>query len=120
MLRHLLKFPKICNDAAVALLFPTQCRVCAVLLDALDDGVACQRCWQAAEAGRLNFDYCVKCDASLPRLQLQTQGRRCGHCNEFAFTAARAGGIYRGAIRESVLQLKVHPELSAQLRCLLA
>ncbi len=89
------------------------------MIDALDDGVACRHCWHAAETARLDFDYCVKCDASLPRLQLQAQGRRCGWCDELAFTAARACGLYRGAFRESVLRLKVQPELPAHLRRLL-
>lgn len=86
------------------------------MIDSLDDGVACRRCWLAAENARLSLDYCVKCDASLPRLRLQTQGRRCGECDELAFTAARACGSYRGAFRESVLQLKVQPELPKYLR----
>jgi ComF family protein len=85
------------------------------MIDSLDDGVACRRCWLTAEQARLNFDYCVKCAASLPRLQLQAQERRCGACDELAFTAARACGDYRGAFRESVLQLKVQPKLPKYL-----
>jgi ComF family protein len=96
-----------------------QCRVCGALLDSLDDGVACQRCWQAAEAARLNYDVCEKCDASLPRLQLRPQLRRCGLCDEQAFAFARACGTYHGAFRESVLRLKVQPELPVHLRRLL-
>ena len=36
---------------------------------------------------------------------------RCGRCEELAFTAARAAGIYEGALRESVLLLKRQPYL---------
>ena len=85
------------------------------MIASLDDGVACQRCWDEAENTRLNFDYCEKCDASLPRLQLRSQARRCGQCEELAFAAARAGGVYKGAIREAVLSLKMQPHLPAQL-----
>ncbi len=114
-----LKLPILLRDASAALLFPTKCRVCGAMIDSLQEGVACQRCWRAAENARLNFDYCEKCDASLPRLQLQAQARRCGLCDDFAFTAARAGGNYAGALRETVLQLKLQPEIPAHLRQLL-
>lgn len=114
-----LKFPALFRDASVALLFPTFCRVCGASLESLQDGIACQRCWQAAENARLNFDYCQKCDVSLLRLKLQAQERRCGLCDEFAFTAARAGGNYTGAIRESVLRLKLQPQIPTHLRQLL-
>ena len=103
----------------MALLFPTCCRVCGATIESLQEGVACKRCWQAAESARLSFDYCKKCDASLPRLQLQAQARWCGLCDEFAFTAARACGNYGGAVRESVLRLKRQPEIPAHLRQLL-
>ncbi len=112
--------PLLLRDSAVALLFPTKCRVCEVMIDSLRDGVACQRCWLTAENARLNVDYCEKCDASLPRLQLQAQARRCGLCDDFAFTAARACGNYAGALRESVLRFKLQPELPAHLKQLLA
>lgn len=104
------------GDSSAALLFPTQCRVCGASVNSLHDGVACQRCWQAGETARLGFDCCVKCDASLPRLQLQSQARRCGQCDELAFTYARACGHYAGALREAVLQLKMQPQLCGQLR----
>lgn len=116
-----LKLPTLLlRDASVALLFPTFCRVCGGTVESLQEGVACQRCWQATESARLSFDSCEKCDASLPRLQLQAQVRRCGFCDEFAFTAARACGNYAGAMRESVLRLKLQPEIPAHLNQLLA
>lgn len=114
-----LKLPSLLRDASVALLFPTLCRVCGASVESLQEGVACKRCWQAAENARLNFDCCEKCDVSLPRLQLQAQARRCGLCDDFAFTAARACGDYAGAVRESVLRLKLQPEMPAHLKQLL-
>jgi ComF family protein len=119
MRRSNLKFPALFRDASVSLLFPTFCGICGASVESVQDGKACQRCWQAAENARLNFDYCEKCDVSLPRLKLQSQRRCCGLCNEFAFTAARAVGNYTGAIRESVLRLKLQPEISTHLRKLL-
>lgn len=114
-----LTIPTLLRDASVALLFPTCCKVCGATIESLPDGVACNRCWHAAENARLNFDYCEKCDVSLPRLKLQSQARRCGLCDEFAFTAARACGSYAGAVRESVLRLKRQPEMPVRLRHML-
>jgi ComF family protein len=44
---------------------------------------------------------------------------RCGRCEELAFTAARAAGIYEGALRESVLLLKRQPYVPRQVETLL-
>jgi ComF family protein len=41
---------------------------------------------------------------------------RCRRCNEDAFTAARACGVYEGALRASVLQLKRTPHICQKLR----
>ncbi|HKE55521.1 MAG TPA: hypothetical protein VKB46_02430 [Pyrinomonadaceae bacterium] len=40
---------------------------------------------------------------------------RCGRCDEQVFTAARACGIYAGALRETVLALKRQPYLPEHL-----
>lgn len=89
------------------------------MIESLADGIACRRCWQASENTRLDFDYCEKCDVSLPRLSLRAQARYCGFCDELAFAQARACGNYRGALRESVLWLKLHPILPPHLKQLL-
>jgi competence protein ComFC len=116
---HLQKLQHKIRDASTALLFPAQCRVCGAMIDSLVDGVACHRCWQEVETARLDFDYCEKCDASLPRLKLQAQARRCGRCEEFAFMRSRACGLYKGALRESVLWLKLQPHFPLYLKQLL-
>jgi ComF family protein len=41
---------------------------------------------------------------------------RCRRCNEDAFTAARACGVYERALRASVLQLKRTPHICRRLR----
>ena len=45
---------------------------------------------------------------------------RCGRCEELAFTAARAVGMYEGALRESVLLLKRQPYVLQHVESLLA
>ena len=44
---------------------------------------------------------------------------RCRRCDSQSFTAARAVGLYEGALRESILLLKRQPHLSQQLEALL-
>jgi ComF family protein len=44
---------------------------------------------------------------------------RCGRCEELVFTAARAAGIYEGALRESLLLLKRQPYLPRHVADLL-
>jgi ComF family protein len=45
--------------------------------------------------------------------------RRCGRCDAFAFGFARACGTHEGALRESVLNLKLRPQIPPRLRELL-
>jgi len=40
---------------------------------------------------------------------------RCGRCNEYEFTAARACGLYDGVLRATVLALKREPHVSRRL-----
>lgn len=107
------------QDSATALLFPTSCRVCGAPLESLATGVACDRCWQDTENSQLDFDHCGKCGIALPRLARQPQVRRCRHCDKRAFAHARACGNYRGALRESIIWLKLHPAISQHLKKLL-
>ncbi len=40
---------------------------------------------------------------------------RCGHCDDEAFSGARACGFYEGALRASILELKRQPHVAARL-----
>lgn len=64
---------------------------------------------------------CWKCGYPLRLLAPPTESAslRCGHCDTFAFTLARACGPYDGALREAVLRLKHQPHLPRRLRRLL-
>jgi ComF family protein len=42
--------------------------------------------------------------------------RTCGRCDHLSFSVARACGVYEGALRESVLWLKRHPQIPDRLR----
>jgi ComF family protein len=106
------------RDAALSVLYPTECRVCGRHIEAWGDGVACAQCWENAASGWSQLELCAKCGAPLSPLapHLQLLQRECGKCREFAFSVARACGVYEGALLESVLRLKINPQLVPRLR----
>ena len=85
------------------------------------DGVACAACWEVIESAWKNQALCAKCGWLLSPINahFEITERRCGHCQELAFTRARSCGPYEGALRESVLWLKRHQHLAPRLRQLL-
>ena len=109
------------RDAALAMLYPNACRVCGGLIESWRDGVACANCWQEVERKRTPESFCAKCGAPVeplaPRVALDQ--RRCGRCPGLAFDFARACGPYEGALRESVLSLKLRPHIAPRLRQML-
>jgi ComF family protein len=106
------------RDAALATLYPTSCRVCGAMIESWRDGPACAKCWEEIEGSSWLEDFCAKCGLPLQPLpaQVSITERRCGRCHDLAFTCARACGPYEGALRESVLWLKTHPQLAPRLR----
>ena len=50
----------------------------------------------------------------------ETGSRSCGRCTELPFAAARACGVYSGALEASVLFLKVNPHVCSRLQSLIA
>jgi ComF family protein len=103
------------RDATLAMLYPMPCRVCGEMISSWRDGIACNACWQEIETQPA--DSCAKCGLPLPSLpaNIQINERRCGRCEELAFAHARACGRYDGALRESVVWLKSHPQLAPRL-----
>lgn len=104
-------------DAALALVYPQVCAVCAGSVESRDGGIACPACWEKTQVFSGAETVCWKCGA-------MSQGRiaddkkehvRCRRCDEDAFTAARACGFYEGALRACVLELKRKPHAPARL-----
>lgn len=106
------------RDAALTTLYPSGCRVCGGMIESWRDGAACSNCWREIEQKSLAGDLCAKCGMRLEPLPspVEITDRRCGQCDHLAFGYARACGPYEGALRESVLRLKLHPHLPARLR----
>ncbi len=98
-------------DAVLTLAYPQSCVICACSVEQRRFGVACESCWKGTRIFAHEEEICWKCGALGPM--------RCGRCVEMAFTVARAVGMYKGALRESVLQLKRQPNLPKHVEELL-
>ena len=97
-------------DAVLTLVYPQSCVICDSSVEQRRFGVACEPCWMETRVFADDEEICSKCGAP---------GPVCGRCAEMVFTAARAVGMYRGALRESVLQLKRQPYLPKHVQELL-
>jgi ComF family protein len=109
-------------DAALALVYPQRCAVCGASVESRFDGIACARCWSATRVFAGDETLCWKCGTLSPG-NISDNRRdqvRCRRCDDDAFTAARACGIYEGALRVSVLALKREPHIAGRLLRLLA
>jgi ComF family protein len=104
-------------DAALALVYPQACAVCGASVESRHDGVACASCWQATRVFTDGDTLCWKCgvftEAAIDKDKRKSV--RCGHCDDDAFTGARACGIYEEALRASILELKREPHVAARL-----
>jgi ComF family protein len=116
-------------DAALALLYPCACAVCgASCVEARGDAPACAACWGATRVFVGADVLCWKCGALAPGGAQaaralgaggRVEGVRCRRCDAESFTAARACGLYEGALRAAVLGLKREPHVSSRLAGLL-
>jgi ComF family protein len=108
----------LCYDSLLALVYPQPCAVCGGSVESRVLGVACARCWRQTRLFWEMETLCWKCGLPAPGTvpQQKREEVRCRRCDQDAFTAARACGVYEGALRASVLRLKHQPHLSPQLK----
>lgn len=110
-------------DAALALVYPLRCAACGVAgVERRADVPACAACWNATTIFTGDETLCLKCGTPA-QVELPPEVRervRCGRCDADDYTAARAAGIYEGALRAAVLRLKREPHVGARLAELLA
>jgi ComF family protein len=109
-------------DAALALVYPRGCEVCGERpVESRAGGPACAACWAATRVFTGGETLCWKCGtpahASVP--EEVRPSVRCRRCDGESFDAARACGVYEGALRASVLGLKREPFVPARLARLL-
>jgi ComF family protein len=125
VLQHALRTVR---DGLLGLAYPEECRVCGGAVESWDDGVACAACWNDSNVTKLiDGSVCAKCGVLMSRSIADAQpsrpnagSRLCGMCSDLPFTAARACGVYSGALEASILFLKVNPHICSRLRSLIA
>jgi ComF family protein len=109
-------------DALLTLAYPQACKICGRSVEQRKFGVACEECWQQTRIFTDNETLCWKC--GLPLLaEISPEFRdlvTCLRCESQSFTAARATGLYEGALREAVLLLKRQPHVAPHVSSLLA
>ena len=97
---NLTRTAEIFYDSILTLVYPQICAICGKSVEQRRFGVACETCWRETRIFTDDEEICWKCGVL---------GPACGRCESLAFTAARAVGMYKGALRESVLLLKRQP-----------
>lgn len=109
-------------DAFLTLAYPQACTICGYSVEQRKFGVVCETCWNGTKIFTGAETICWKCGvpADVEAISFTPDQVRCRCCDSQAFTAARAIGLYEGALRESVLLLKRQPHVSRHLEGLLA
>ncbi|HJP92921.1 MAG TPA: ComF family protein [Pyrinomonadaceae bacterium] len=102
------------QDALLTLAYPQVCAMCGRSVEQRRFGVVCEACWGATLIFNGEETLCLKCGA--PDLRAEPA---CQRCDAHSFTAARAAGLYEGALRETVLQLKRRPYLPNHVEMIL-
>jgi ComF family protein len=108
-------------DALLTIAYPQPCAVCDSSVEQRKFGVVCEACWTATRIFTGAETICWKCGvpAVVEAISVPSVEVGCGRCDSQSFTAARAVGLYEGALRESVLLLKKQPHLSQHVEALL-
>jgi len=108
-------------DALLTLAYPQACAICGGSVERRKFGIACEACWNRTRIFTGAETLCWKCGvpAIVEVAGVVREEVRCRRCDSQSFTAARAAGLYEGALRESVLLLKRQPNLSQHVETLL-
>lgn len=118
---HLTQKLRSIFDATLCLTYPQPCSLCGSSVELRSLGVACEKCWSEVKLFSPADRVCWKCGRPLVRnLNLSDTEINCHECDTQAFDAARSCGVYEGALRQNVLQLKRIPYLPSRLLSLLA
>ena len=108
-------------DGLLAVAYPQSCAICNASVERRKFGVVCEKCWTSTRVFKGIETLCSKCGALIDfeALAVAPHEVRCGRCVTHCFDVARAVGPYKGALRESVLELKRQPHVAPQLETLL-
>lgn len=108
-------------DALLTLAYPQICNICGGSVERQKFGVTCEGCWQRTPIFDGSETTCWKCGllSEMAVVPAFRSDMRCRRCDAQSFTAARAIGPYKGALREAVLQLKRQPHVPRYLETML-
>lgn len=114
---HFSRVASTAFDSILTLVYPQSCAVCGGGVESRALGLACAECWNQTEIFTGDETSCWKCGLLSPGIVSETKRDqvRCRRCDADDFLAARACGVYEGALRASVLGLKHNPHVSARL-----
>ena len=104
-------------DASLALMYPQACASCGGSAEDRRCAPVCRECFRQAELFSIDDKLCWRCGTIGAG---KTGGARpgqlmCRRCDEEPWTAARGAGVYTGALRACVLELKRRPHVGAEL-----
>jgi len=108
------------TDSLLTVVYPQTCVSCSGSVESRLFGVVCEECWSATSLIKPDDAICWKCGvAFVGKLTVAREEVSCNLCDDQLFTAARACGLYDGALRHSVLHLKNTPKIAKHLLGLL-
>lgn len=116
-----MSFLRQISNPLAAVFYPQECHLCGASVEAIELGGVCRSCWEKSEIFEGAETICYRCGLVLANTPNPETDRKtfCRACDELSFAAARAVGIYDGALRAAVLKLKSEPVVSEQLKDLL-
>ena len=108
-------------DSLLTIAYPTSCSICERGVDSRHYGPVCDECWRATKVFDGTENVCWKCgvQAGEVRQSINSESISCNRCSTLMFEAARACGVYGGALRASVLELKRTPVIAPFLTTLI-
>jgi len=94
------------HKGLMALLLPTECRICGETLAPLNQSLICQRCWSKVEW--IVAPYCRQCARPLSESFDSFLPQKCGEClqNPPKFGQSFIPTLYQGVMVEVIKQLK--------------
>ncbi len=109
-------------DSLLTLVYPQACAVCGKSVESRILGVACASCWRQTQIFTGQETVCWKCGViALGSVDEEKREQvRCRRCDADPFSAARACGVYEGALRASILSLKRDPQICGRVVNLLS
>ena len=113
------QFSNAFRDASLSLFYPQGCSICGESVETSEEGAVCDECWNKTRLFDGSETICYRCGALLEtgRTNREIAERIfCRRCDESFFDAARATGVYEGALRAAVLSLKREPFVSEKLK----